>query len=71
MMKLVRNIDTKNSGFKKDVKLVLVVRIRTADGIGWDFRGYTWIITFFHRKMAIRAMRELRVMEKYHAAFVK
>ena len=34
MMKLVRNIDTKNAGFKKDVKLVLVVRIRTADGIG-------------------------------------
>ncbi|CBY14026.1 unnamed protein product [Oikopleura dioica] len=56
MMKLVRNIDTKNTGFKKDVKLVLVVRIRTADGIG---------------KMAIRAMRELRVMEKYHAAFVR
>lgn len=40
MMKLVRNIDTKNTGFKKDVKLVLVVRIRTADGIGYDLSGY-------------------------------
>jgi len=41
---------------KQDVKMVLVIRIRTADGIG---------------KMAIRAMRQLRVMNMYHAAFVR
>jgi len=41
---------------KENVKMVLVIRIRTADGIG---------------KMAIRAMRQLRVMNMYHAAFVR
>ena len=33
--------------------------------------GNERIIIMYCRKMAIRAMRELRVMEKYHAAFVK
>lgn len=56
LRKLVTKTDIKKMVPKEDVKLIAVVRIRTADGIG---------------KLALAAMRKLNVLKMYECSLVR
>jgi len=56
LRKLITNAHKESMKPVEDVKLVCVVRVRTADGIG---------------KLALAAMKKLRVLRMYQCTFVK
>ena len=72
LRKLITNAHKESMNPVEDVKLVCVVRVRTADGIGY-VQLYDQICRLikYSRKLALAAMKKLRVLRMYQCTFVK
>jgi len=71
LRKLATRTHLKSMVPKENIKLIAVLRIRTADGIGYAFGYGIHYNNGYFRKLAITAMRKLRVLKMYQCSFIK
>ena len=75
LRKLITNAHKESMNPVEDVKLVCVVRVRTADGIGLVLllpdKWLNQYLIIASRKLALAAMKKLRVLRMYQCTFVK